>query len=59
MLAAPESRLGLFWVAFIVQGVNQPYELSQNVSKSPFLSLNVPSLRYAHMQLTERNMRYQ
>jgi hypothetical protein len=47
MLAAADLRQDSFWVAFIVQAFYQPYELSQIV----------PTLRYAHMQITEKNMR--
>jgi hypothetical protein len=36
MLVAADSRWDSFWVAFIIQGVNQPYKRSQKVSKSPF-----------------------
>jgi hypothetical protein len=28
MFVAPDLRQGLFWVVFIVQGLDQPYELS-------------------------------
>jgi hypothetical protein len=31
MFAAPDSRQGLFWVAFVNQVVHQPYKRSQKV----------------------------
>jgi hypothetical protein len=35
MFAAPDLRQGLFWIAFIIQALNQPYELSLIVPFCP------------------------
>jgi len=45
MLVAPDSRLGLLYVAFVIQALHQVYELSQIVSKCPFLSQIIPKMR--------------
>jgi hypothetical protein len=48
MFAAADSRQGLFYVAFIVQALHQPYKRSQKVPKSPEPKMG------AHMPLTEK-----
>jgi hypothetical protein len=53
MCAAPDSRQGLFWIAFIIQASNQPYELSLIVPNCPLLSLNV-RLKNAYVQITKK-----